>query len=101
MTVSGGVFMYMAVIPSPFDNPLQSHVMPRKQPAASVSGALRFDVASSTAAASTIRQKGKTKERYILGRAWAPLLSALALLPILWGNSLDFHVPRPCGAQKL
>ena len=33
------------------------------------------------------RQKEMTKERYILGRAWAPLLSALLLPPVLWGHS--------------
>jgi hypothetical protein len=47
------------------------------------------------------RQKEEAKEKYNLGRAWAPLLSALLLPPVLRGHSPASHAPYPRGAQKL
>ena len=44
--------------------------------------------------------KKKTKEKYILGQAWAPLLSLLVLPPILWRHSPYSDAPHPRGAQK-
>ena len=42
--------------------------------------------------------KKKTKGKYILGWAWAPLLSATVLPPVLWGYSPDSHAPHSRGA---
>ena len=43
--------------------------------------------------------KGKTTEGYILGRAWAPLLSAL-FFPVLRRDPPRANASHPCGAQE-